>query len=291
MNKNFLTLATFMTLLGFVSCSAEKHFHEDKVFAGGLYVSAKTLNKGKALYTEYCMACHGVNGDGKGVAAKAMKVPPRDFTKGIFKFGEVVSGELVHDSHLAKLLNKGLNGTAMLPWDLNGEQQHQLIQYIKTFAPEVWEGKDKELGEQIVVTKDPYGAAHRQAAIEAGKKIYHGEAACWSCHRAYVPREELAQLADMDVADIEDEAYQVKLQETEWGFKNLPPEFTWDHVRSVNSVEDMYVRLNAGVGGTTMPSWKGVLEDDQIWAVSHYVMSLMELRNSPERKAFIEKAK
>ena len=95
----------------------------------------------------------------------------------------------------------------------------------------------------------------------------------------------------MDVADIEDEAYQVKLQETEWGFKNLPPEFTWDHVRSVNSVEDMYVRLNAGVGGTTMPSWKGVLEDDQIWAVSHYVMSLMELRNSPERKAFIEKAK
>ena len=84
MNKNFLTLATLMTLLGFVSCSAEKHFHEDKVFAGGLYVSAKTLNKGKALYTEYCMACHGVNGDGKGVAAKAMKVPPRDFTKGIF---------------------------------------------------------------------------------------------------------------------------------------------------------------------------------------------------------------
>ncbi len=291
MKKIILALTTIITLLGLGSCSAEKHFHEAKVFAGGLYVEADTLNKGKALYTEYCMACHGVEGNGKGVAAKAMKVPPRDFTSGIYKFGEVVAGELVHDNHIAKLLDKGLNGTAMLPWDLNDGQKFALIQYIKTFAPEVWEGKDKKLGEQIVVKKDPYGMAHREAAIEAGKKIYHGEAACWTCHRAYVSREELAKLTDSDVSDIEDDAFTVKLQETEWGFKNVPPDFTWDHVRSANNVEDLYVRLNAGVAGTTMPSWKDVLEDDQIWAVAHYVKYLMETKDKPSRKEILNVAK
>ncbi len=291
MSKFFVTLTLISAVLSLTSCSKENHFREDKVFAGGLYVKADTLNTGRALYAEYCMACHGEDGDGKGVAAKAMKVPPRDFTSGIYKFGEVVSGELVHDSHLMKLLDTGLDGSAMLPWDLTEKQKFALVQYLKTFAPDVWEGKDKKLGEQIVMQKDPYGMANKQAAIDAGKKIYHGEAACWSCHRAYVPRAELAEINEMEVADIDDDAYKTKLQETEWGFKNVPPDFTWHRIRSAQTVEELYMRLNAGVGGTTMPSWKGVLEDDQIWAVAHYVKSLMDLRDKPERKEFINKAK
>jgi len=39
-------------------------------------------------------------------------------------------------------------------------------------------------------------------------------------------------------------------------------------------------RIAAGVGGTAMPNLEGVLEDDEIWAVSYYVRSLMDLKES-----------
>ncbi|MDD0854516.1 c-type cytochrome [Halobacteriovorax sp. GB3] len=289
-NKLFIGLGLISTLVG---CS-EKHFLEDKVFAGGIVAEAKVLNKGKSIYTEYCMACHGVKGDGKGVAAKGLQVPPRDFTKGIFKFGEVVTGELPHDKHFYKILEKGLHGTAMLPWDLTEDQMFAVVSYIKTFAPQVWEGKDKELGTQIVVTKDPYGPAHKNSAIQRGKEVFHTVAQCQSCHRAYVSKDEFIEISkkvngeNLTHADIDRSMYQVKLQETEWGFKSLPPEFTWDEVRSATTVEELYIRLNAGIGGTAMPSWKETISDEDIWAVSHYVKYLMDMKNKPERKAFMD---
>jgi mono/diheme cytochrome c family protein len=50
--------------------------------------------------------------------------------------------------------------------------------------------------------------------------------------------------------------------------------------------------LNAGVGGTSMPAWKGVLEDDQIWAVAYYVKSLMEIKdNLNAREELVTKLK
>ncbi|MFG1494154.1 c-type cytochrome [Halobacteriovorax sp. ZH4_bin.1] len=290
MKKMALTLTAMFTILSLVSCQ-ENHFKEDKVFAGGLYVEKDVLNRGKQIYTEYCMPCHGVNGDGKGVAAKAMKVPPRDFTKGVFKFGEVEAGTLPHDKHLYKILEKGLHGTAMLPWDLTEDQMFEVVQYIKTFAPSVWEGKDKELGKQVTLGKNPYGVAHVQSAIEEGKKVYHSDAMCWSCHRAYVPKMELAQLTGMSEGDFSDADYQSKLQETEWGFKSLPPDFTWNTIRSADTVEEIALRLAAGVGGTAMAAWKGTLTDDQIWAVAHYVDYLKSLKDTEARKELMDRIK
>lgn len=285
-----LILTTF-TLLALVSCS-ESHFKEDKIFAGGVYVTAKQLNAGKTLYTEYCMACHGVNGDGKGTSAKGLAVPPRNFKLGQYKFGRVVSGELPHDEDFYLILKNGLHGTAMLPWDLSETQMFNVVQYIKTFAPEKWEGKDKKLGDHITAGKDPYGEAHKESAIARGKEVYHVVAQCWTCHRAYISKAELSQIAQKingsPMTEFDPEMYHVKLQPSDYGYATMPPEFTRDFVRSAKTVEDFYVRLNAGVGGTAMASWKGVLQDDEIWAVAHYVKSLTELKDTPERAKFFE---
>lgn len=291
MRKALKLLIGFTVLTSFVGCN-EKHFLEDKVFAGGVYAPKAALNKGKSIYTEYCMACHGVDGDGKGVASKGLQVPPRDFTKGVFKFGEVATGELPHDEHFYKILNKGLHGTAMLPWDLTKDQMFAVVQYIKTFAPAVWEGKDKALGTQIVVTKNPYGPAHESSAIQRGKEVYHAVANCQSCHRAYVGHKEFSDINlkvnGERVTDFDPDMYKTKMQETEWGFKSLPPDFTWDFVRSATTVEELYVRLNSGVGGTAMPSWKETISDEDIWAVAHYVKYLMGLKNTQERKDLMD---
>ncbi len=288
-----LTLTVF-SLLALMSCR-ESHFKEDKIFAGGVYATAKQLNDGKSLYTEYCMPCHGVKGDGQGVAAKGLTVPPRNFKSGQFKFGKVVSGELPHDEHFYDILKKGLHGTAMLPWDLSDQQMFNVVQYIKTFAPEKWEGADKKLGDAIAAGKDPYGVAHRESAIQRGKEVYHVVAQCWTCHRAYVSHAEFSQISQKingsPATEFDPDMYHVKLQPSDYGVATMPPEFTYDQVRSAVTVEDLYVRLNAGVGGTAMASWKGVLQDDEIWAVAHYVKSLMDLKRTPARAKFLEEIK
>ncbi len=43
--------------------------------------------KGKQVYTTFCVTCHGELGDGQGLVGKTLDPPPRDFTKGEWKFG------------------------------------------------------------------------------------------------------------------------------------------------------------------------------------------------------------
>jgi mono/diheme cytochrome c family protein len=284
----FLTVLSLVTL---ASCS-DNYFKEDKIFAGGVYATSKQLNDGKSTYTEYCMPCHGVKGDGHGVAAKGLSVPPRNFKLGQYKFGRVVSGELPHDEDFYQILKKGLTGTAMLPWDLSEQQMFNVVQYIKTFAPEKWEGADKKLGDVIVVGKDPYGDAHKDSAIQRGKEVFHVVAQCWTCHRAYASHAELSQMSQKingsPMTDFDPDMYHVKLQPSDYDIATMPPEYTYDQIRTANTVEEIYLRLNAGVGGTAMASWKGVLQDDEIWAVSHYVKSLMDMKRTPARAKFLK---
>jgi mono/diheme cytochrome c family protein len=292
--KGLNLILTGLALMTLVSCS-ETHFKQDKFFAGGVYATAKQLNNGKSVYTEYCMACHGVNGDGKGYSAKGLTVPPRNFKLGQYKFGRVVSGELPHDQHFYDIIKRGLHGTSMLPWDLSEQQLFNVVQYIKTFAPEKWEGADKKLGDDIVAGKNPYGEAHKESAIQRGKEVYHVVAQCWTCHQAYISKAEFSQISQKinnePITEFDPDMYHVKLQPSDYGVLGMPPEFTYDYVRSATTVEELYVRLNAGVGGASMASWKGVLQDDEIWAVAHYVKSLMEVKGTPARKLLMEEIK
>ena len=90
------------------------------------------------------------------------------------------------------------------------------------------------------------------------------------------------------VAEVDETFYQIKLQESEYGKMTVPPDFMWHEIRSAQTVEELFIRIAAGVGGTAMPGWKDTLEDDDIWAVAYYVKSLMEKKN---RKEITEGAK
>lgn len=298
--KRFLTLSlATLSVMSFVGCEPTE-FKEGVVMAGGQYVSAATLNKGKQIYQEYCMACHGVKGDGNGVAAKGLQPPPRNFTLGIIKFGNVVSGELTHDDAVYKALKHGLNGSAMLPWDLKQDQMVAVWQYIKTFAPNTWIGKDKELGTKLdrADFKDPFTIARREQAIELGRKVYHVEANCQSCHRGYVTEAEMnlmsKELTGDEYGELDSDFYKLKIQESDHGYAVIPPDFTWHELRSVRkdkAVEDIYLRLLGGVGGTAMPAWKDTLEDHKIWALAYYVDYLRGYKNSAKRQNFVARLK
>lgn len=297
MKKNliFLILATLL-----VSCTGEE-FKESQTFIGNKTVDAATLNLGKQVYREYCMACHGADGGGNGVSSKGMIPAPRNLKQGLYKFGWVVAGELPTDEDFHRIIRYGLKGTAMLPWDIQPKQLDAVTQYIKTFAPQVWKKEGNQIGEQLQLTKDPYGLARKESAIQHGKEVYHAVANCYSCHRAYATKQEIydytKKALGQGLTDLGDDIYELKLQVSDHiqddGVVNkyLPPDFTWHEVRSATTVEELYLRLVSGVGGAAMPSWKGVLEDDQIWALAYYVRSLMDLKNNPDRNRLMDNLK
>ena len=289
-----ITLLLLPLLL--IGCSEGGNFKEGKMLAGKS-VSSETLNLGQTTYMEYCVQCHGVKGDGKGVSAPGMYPPARDFTKGIFKFGNVVAGELPHDEDFYRIIRGGLRGSAMLPWDISDERLDAVTQYIKTFAPTIWEGQDKVPGTKYELPADPYGEARKAEAIEKGKRAYHVTAACIQCHRGYESKADISAYnkeingAAMKPEEFATDLYAIKPQDSEYGYKAIPPDFTYHLTRTTIDVPSTVQRLMYGVHGSGMPGWKDVVTDEELWALSYYVQSLQELRNTPERENYLMRTK
>jgi mono/diheme cytochrome c family protein len=274
-----LLVVSIMALFLSTACVVEKHpFKEGKILAGK-EVKASTLNLGYTTYVEYCIQCHGMDGKGTGPAAKGLLPPPRNLTQGLYKFPWVPYGELPHDEDFARIIRHGLKGSAMLPWDISDERLHAVTQFIKTFAPEVWEGKDKVPGTKFKLPRDPFGDTYQHIAVEKGRKVFHVTAACTQCHRGYATKEEINGWAKEmgTTVDIGADYYQLKPQDGEYNYKVLPPDFTYHPLRSITDVPSIVQRLMYGVTGSGMPGWKDVVTDDELWALAYYVESLREL--------------
>ncbi len=298
--------ALFAVLIGFAGCRgnlfSKPAFSEGRKL-GGKDVSAQVLNEGHDAYTHYCYACHGIAGDGNGPSAPGMRPPPRDFRTGMFKFGGVPVGELPHDQDLDLIVRRGLGGTPMLPWDMSDRERGAIIQYIKTFS-ERW--KEETPGDRILATDDPWKGKEAEA-IEVGKRIYHLSGVendadgnpkyflvgCSSCHPSYIAIEErvalsqkftgappaaLAELADMYRPSLKASEYQVGSHT----LQILPIDFTFHPVKNGTELSELYRTIAAGIAGAAMPAWKGVLNEESLWALTHYVKSLIHLRGTKQ---------
>jgi len=304
------TLA-LVTAVAAPACKREANFTEGRTFAGDVSVDAATLNDGHDAYMLYCYACHGEKGDGKGPSSYGLRPPPRDFTKGLFKFARVRAGdEMPNDEDLTRIVLGGLHGTAMLPWDITNKEVNAIIQYIKTLGPltedgvqehkgSKWERKNKK-GNFLKVLEpwqpedDPW-VGKAQTAIQRGKELYHLRAECMNCHPGYDTKEELYKMSveaakrDSSVFSPlksfrEDLSHSQAKKSDEYGVQIMPPDFTMDFVRSAHPesrIKDLYRVLSFGVY-PIMPAWKGAgLSDSDIYAIAYYVKSLIDLRGTP----------
>jgi mono/diheme cytochrome c family protein len=86
----------------------------------------QAVKRGSAVFNRYCVLCHGANGDGKGVAAKAYTPPPANQVASPYP-----------DEYKELIIRKG--GVAlgrspfMPPWgdELNDHQIRDLIAYLQ----------------------------------------------------------------------------------------------------------------------------------------------------------------
>jgi mono/diheme cytochrome c family protein len=86
----------------------------------------------RGLFRQHCVACHGLAGDGAGVAAAMLDPYPRDFRNGIFKYTSTAGGAKPIRDDLRHTLSQGIPGTAMPSQALLEERQREaLIEYVK----------------------------------------------------------------------------------------------------------------------------------------------------------------
>jgi mono/diheme cytochrome c family protein len=265
----------------------------------GVSVSGHDLNLGYQSYMRYCYACHGEKGDGHGPASYGLRPPPRNFTLGIFKFARLRSSdELPNDADLKYIVKNGLHGSAMLAWDIPDEELGRILNFIKTFAPQKWEKINKK-GDHVKTLEvfqapaDPW-AGKDVEAISRGQELYHLKAECLNCHPSYLGKEDLFKLSTVAakrepdtfkaIGGFRDDPHgSVAKDSAEYSVRLLPPDFTFHQVRSIHpgsELSDLFRLISFGVY-PIMPAWKGALEDKDIWAIAHYVKSLLDLRANP----------
>jgi mono/diheme cytochrome c family protein len=87
----------------------------------GLSRAADKTDNGKDLYNNNCKVCHGVNGDGKGQAAPALKPKPTNFTKSNF-------WKKNSDNEITKVITKGSG--IMQPIALKPDEIKAITEYM-----------------------------------------------------------------------------------------------------------------------------------------------------------------
>jgi cytochrome c oxidase cbb3-type subunit I/II len=209
------------------------------------------LARGKQVYQDRCIGCHGVKGDGNGLAATFLFPRPRDFTLAVFKFRTTPSGSLPTDGDLFRTVGRGVRWTAMPTWhELPEKDRLGVITFIKTFSTRWREEKpEPPLG---LPTPPPATAA----LLARGKDLYQ-KAKCWECH------------GDTGKGD----GPSANQLTDDFDLPIRPADFTKGQFKGGSHVTDIFRTMTLGLDGTPMPSFADSMNDDERWAISYFVLS------------------
>jgi cytochrome c oxidase cbb3-type subunit 2 len=213
----------------------------------GLAAEGKqALETGKRVYEESCGVCHGLLGDGQGMAAHMFQTPPRDFREGKYKFRSTPSGSLPLDSDLVRSVKAGVRGTAMVPQDhLSDEEIGAVVQYIKSFS----ERFSREQPQSPIPIPAP---PEKTPPLVASGRAMYKKAGCPECH---------GERGKGDGPSARD-------------LRIKPADLTQRPLKGGATPQDLYRTLMTGLDGTPMPSYKDALEDGEVWSLVFFIDSL-----------------
>ncbi|HEX2930476.1 MAG TPA: c-type cytochrome, partial [Candidatus Binatia bacterium] len=233
--------------------------------------SPQLLALGKQIYSQQCVACHGIGGRGDGEAAYLLYPKPRDFVAARYRLVSTWD-RVPTDQDLFDTISRGMPGSAMPSWEhLTTEQRWGLVHYIKSLAEKPLEIKAQKMpaadgsgGEGVIEVPKPvpFDAAARARALELYKD------ACASCHGA-TARGDGAQE-----------------QKDDEGFPTRPRDLTAGIFKGSPDPVALYRHIVAGIPGSPMPMSDWAYGVDA-WHLVNYVRSL----SSDTQRARVEMRK
>jgi cytochrome c oxidase cbb3-type subunit I/II len=225
--------------------------------------SPQTIAYGKEVYERRCIGCHGVKGDGNGLAATFLfNQRPRNFNLGVFKF-RVTQKPVPTDGDLLRTITRGVRGTAMPAWyELPLNDRIAVVEYIKY---ELAVDRSDPTKPYAYFVEEPAGAPlvagppppPTTELLNHGKDVWQS-AKCWECHghTGKGDGEKAAGLKD------------------DFGFPIRPANLTSGQFKSGPAVEDIFRTISTGLSGTPMPSYRDSLPEPDRWALAYYILSL-----------------
>jgi mono/diheme cytochrome c family protein len=216
---------------------------------------------GKSLYEQFCIGCHGADGNGKGPDALHSSPKPRDFSRATFKCRSTPTGDLPTDEDLFNAITRGVVGTTMKPWtSLSAQQRADLVAFIKTWSPR-W--ATEKPGTPLVI---PPETPDKPESVERGKVLFQTTLNCSKCHgtEGLGDGRSAATLQDDDGNPIKPRDF-VHASRFKCGTTN----------------EDLYRILMTGLDGTPMSSFSDSLDASQAWDLIHYLRTLQQNYRPP----------
>jgi len=216
-------------------------------------VTPALLARAKTLYAQNCVACHGVNGDGKGDAAAFLAPKPRDFVTANYRLRTTAAGNLPTDVDLFREISLGVPGTPMPPWKhmLGDDDRWGLVEYVKGFSP-----RFSDTNETRSVISD-FGAPppRNPAAIASGKELY-AKMNCFNCHG------ERGRGDGQSAPTLVDDSNS-KIRPRDFG---NPAAFKGGY-----ATKEIVRTILTGFNGTPMVSFDNVLKKEEAWKLAYYI--------------------
>lgn len=224
-----------------------------------------SIERGKEMYEQECSGCHGLNGDGQGVLASTLTPRPRDFTRALYRYRSTPTGQLPSDADLQRTVRNGLAGSGMPAFRavLSESDIRNVVAYIKQFSPRF---ETQKTSQPIAVSEPPSVSPER---IARGAQLYR-DSGCPSCHGDTGKGD---GRSGQDLKTSEGDPIIPRNLTNKWSF------------RGGHAPRDVFLRLAAGMDGSSMASYADALSAEELWDVVGYVLSL-----SPEERPKIQPA-
>ncbi|MCH8148699.1 MAG: c-type cytochrome [Planctomycetes bacterium] len=228
--------------------------------------------EGHSLFTAHCAACHGATGGGRGPAAIALSVAPRDFRHERFRYVSTLNGVPTEEDLIQSIRYGRRFGEMPANPQLTDAELRTLALYVKEIQRLGWldvlreefagdEDTSPDELEEIshirVRPRDPIHVVRPdrgfQRDLDTGRELY--AANCASCHGPTGRGDNLDKPLD------------------EQGKPISVRDLTSGEFRGGANVEEIYKRIRCGVPGTPM-SAAVALTDEEVWQLVYYVRYL-----------------